>query len=275
MSALVLVLIFVSGLATGVLGSMLGIGGGVLIIPILIIGFSIPVHTAIAASIISVIATSSAAASVYLGNRLTNIRLGMTLEIATTTGGMVGGLTAVLLSSRMLMAIFGTALFGIAAAMWRRPAEETVLEEAQDEGQLGSHYYDPYLKRVVRYRATRLPLGLGVSLLAGILSGLLGIGGGVIKVPTIVLGMKVPMKAAAATSNFMIGVTAVASAYIYYTHRDLDLLVAAPTAMGVFLGSLVGARSAPRIHSAILIRIFAAVLIVLAIEMILRTLGVF
>ncbi len=275
MSILDLLVIFASGIATGVIGAMLGVGGGVFIIPILVIALGIPVRTAIAASIIAVIATSSAAAGIYLGSRLSNIRLGMTLETATTIGGLGGGIIAVSLSQGLLQWLFAGILMLTAAAIWRRAQQRAAVPEAPDEGSLGSHYYDPALQRTVRYRPVRLPVGWGVSLLAGVASGLFGIGGGVIKVPAMVLGMRVPTKAAMATSDFMIGVTAVASAFVYYAHGDLDILIAAPAAMGTFLGSLLGASWAPRVRSRVLSRIFAGLLLVLAVQMGLRALGFF
>jgi len=275
MSTVELGLMLVVGLGTGVFGAMLGIGGGVLIIPILVLGLGIPIHATVAASLVSIIATSSAAASVYLGNRVTNIRLGMALETATAVGGMLGGIVAVSLGRGVLLALFAAVLVATAVSMWRRPEESPAQAQAQDEGHLGSHYHDPYLGRQVRYRVVRFPLGWGIALFAGVLSGLLGIGGGVVKVPTMVLGMGIPVKAAAATSDFMIGVTAVSSAYIYYAHGDLDVLVAAPLAAGAFLGSLAGAHLAPRLRSRVLTNVFAVLLAGVAVEMGLRAVGIF
>ncbi len=275
MSILELLVFFASGTVTGIIGAMLGVGGGVFIIPVLVIALGIPVRTAIAASIIAVIATSSAAAGIYLGSRLSNIRLGMTLETATTIGGLAGGLTAVSLSQGVLQWLFAGVLVLTAVAIWRRAHERAAVPEAADEGPLGSHYYDPALQREVRYRPVRLPVGWGVSLLAGVASGLFGIGGGVIKVPAMVLGMRVPTKAAMATSDFMIGVTAVASAFVYYAHGDLDVLIAAPVAIGTFVGSLLGASWAPRVRGRVLSRVFAGLLLVLAVQMALRASGLF
>jgi len=161
-----------------------------------------------------------------------------------------------------------------AIAMWRRPEEAAAHEESGD-GQLGDRYFDPRLGRWVRYRVRRLPIGLGLSVVAGILSGLLGIGGGVVKVPAMTLGMGVPMKAATATSDFMIGVTAVASAFIYYAHGAVDVLITTPVALGVFFGSLVGARWAPRLATATLGKLIALVLAVAAVLMVLRSTGLY
>ncbi len=264
------------GLVVGVLGAMLGIGGGSLMVPFLTLALGVPIHNAIAASLVAVIATSSAAAAVYLGNRITNLRLGITLETATTVGGMVGGLTAIALSRQLLMLIFSVSLLATAIAMARRPEEEArPVTGERGEGELGGSFYDPSLRRRVRYRVHRLPLGLTLSTGAGFLSGLLGIGGGVIKVPTMVLGMEVPMKAATATSNFMIGVTAVASAYIYYSHGYVDPPITSAVALGVFLGSLAGARWAPHLRSVTLARGLALVLAAVALLMVSRAVGVY
>lgn len=265
-------LIFLTGLGTGVLGALLGIGGGVFLIPVLVLLLRVPMYIAIAASLLSVVATSSAAASVYLKNHLTNVRLGMTLEIATTTGGIVGGLLAVHIGEKILEYLFAGIMIVTAFAMWKRPSREPFSEE-HPQGHLGGEYDDRVLKQRVSYGVERVPLGLGISLAAGALSGLLGIGGGVIKVPAIVLGMRVPLRAATATSDFMIGVTALASAYIYYSRGHMDILVAGPASVGTFLGSVFGAHLATRLHSKILTGIFALILALTAVEMLLRALG--
>ena len=265
-------LIFVTGLCTGVFGALLGIGGGVFLIPVLVLLLHTEMHVAVAASLLSVVATSSAAASVYLKNRLTNVRLGMTLEMATTAGGIAGGLIAVHVGEKILQLLFAGIMVITAIAMWRRPHGHG-LPAAHPQGHLGGEFHDRKLGRVVRYSVEHLPFGLGISLIAGGLSGLLGIGGGVIKVPALVLVMRVPLRAATATSDFMIGVTALASAYIYYSRGQMDLLVAGPASMGTFLGSLVGAHFATRLHSKVLTAIFAAVLALTALEMLLRGLG--
>ncbi len=189
MSLLALLVIFLSGIVTGAIGAMFGAGGDVfIIIPVLVVALGILVRTAIAASIIAVIATPSAAASTCLGNRLSSLRLGMTLETATTIGGLVGGLVANSLSQGLLQWLFAGILALAAAAIWRPPPQSAAVPEATEEGCLGSHYYDPSRQQVVCYHPTRLPLGWSLSLLIGVASGLFGIGGGVIKVPVMVLG---------------------------------------------------------------------------------------
>ncbi|MDN5344584.1 MAG: uncharacterized protein PWQ18_695 [Clostridia bacterium] len=262
------------GFVTGIIGALVGLGGGVLLVPILTLLFQVPIHTAIGASIVAVVATSSASASTYLNSHISNMRLGMTLETATTVGGILGGVTAALLGRQVLSGIFAVALVGTAYSMFKKvkggqPGAETV-----DPGRLGATFYDANLKREVTYRVKSLPLGLFLSFIAGNISGLLGIGGGVIKVPAMVLAMGVPMRAAAATSNFMIGVTAVASAYIYYTRGFVDPLIAAPTAIGVFLGATLSSHLAGRVNSNFLTRLLAIILLFLAVQMALSAAGI-
>lgn len=257
-------LIFILGLAVGGLGSLLGIGGGVMLVPLLIGVFGIPIKTAIGASIISVIATSSAAGAVYVGHGFSHTRLSMVMEIATTLGALAGGLTAVFLSPRWLQAIFGLVLVYVVWSMQRGKREEL---SPSPTGLLDTAYVDPATGDEVHYGIHNLPAGLGASFIAGNVSGLLGIGGGIIKVPIMTLVMGMPMRAAIATSNFMIGVTAATSAVIYYQRGFIDPQIAIPTALGVLLGAQIGSRLGGRVRSATLKRIFQWLLVVFAIEM--------
>lgn len=282
-------ILFISGAGTGVLGAILGIGGGVLLIPILVIGLNLPMHEAVATSIISVIATSTAVASTNVERGTANMRLGMTLEIATALGAISGGLTARLLSSHALEGLFSIALAPTAILMWRGrteaasratnpdlaatappPAERN--EGNHTLGALGASYFDPALRRAVTYRVVKLPLGLAVSFVAGNLSGLLGIGGGVFKVPALHLLCQVPVKAAAATSNFMIGVTAVASAFLYYGNGNVRPALTAAVITGVLVGSVAGSVANQYIGGRAVQRLFALVLIVVAVQMLYRAL---
>jgi len=260
------VLIFVMGILVGGFGSMMGIGGGVLLIPLLTGVFGIPIKTAIGTSIVSVIATSSAAGVVYLGRGLVHTRLAMVLEIATTLGALAGGVTAVLLSPNALAGIFGAALLYVVFSMHRLPREG----HAEDTGLLSATFSDPYTGQLVRYGVRRLRLGMAVSFVAGNLSGLLGIGGGVVKVPAMALVMGVPLRAAIATSNFMIGITAATSAVIYYQHGYLDPSKTIPTALGVLLGAQIGTRLGGRMRTRQLQLLFEALLLVFAVQMFYR-----
>jgi uncharacterized membrane protein YfcA len=259
-----ILLISLIGLIIGSLGSMLGIGGGVLLIPVLTGLLGLPIKTAIGASIVSVIATSSAAGAVYLSRGLTHTRLAMIMEIATTLGALAGGITATLISGNLLSGIFGVVLIYVAYTMGRNKGAE---EDPAPTGVLDSKYVDPQSGEEVQYGVKRFPLGLGASFLAGNISGLLGIGGGVIKVPVMTLLMGIPMRAAVATSNFMIGITAATSAVIYYQHGYIDPRVAAPTALGVLAGAQIGSRLGGKLKNQQLKKIFRWLLVVFAIQM--------
>ncbi len=275
-----LVYIAIIGLMVGGLGSMLGIGGGVLLIPLLTGLLGLPIKTAIGASIVSVIATSSAAGAVYLSRGLTHTRLAMTMEIATTLGALVGGITAILVSPNILSGIFAAVLFYVAYTMGRGQDVEgdptkaanglnsTPAPVRREYTSLNANYQDPKSGKKVSYSIYRLPLGLGASFLAGNISGLLGIGGGVIKVPVMTQIMGMPMRAAVATSNFMIGITAATSAVIYYQRGFVDPRVAIPTALGVLIGAQIGSRLSGKLSNRLLKQIFRWVLLFFALQMI-------
>jgi uncharacterized membrane protein YfcA len=256
--------IFIIGVIVGGLGSMLGIGGGVLLIPLLTGIFGLDIKTAIGASIISVIATSSAAGAVYLERGLTHSRLAMVLEIATTAGALAGGITAVLISSRVLELLFGLVLVFTAYSMRGFRGQGS---EFSTTGLLDTSYRDPLSGELVTYGVHKLPLGMGASFLAGNISGLLGIGGGVIKVPIMNLVMKIPMRASIATSNFMIGVTAAASATVYYQHGYVNPNIAIPTALGVLAGARFGTITGARVRSQRLKQIFQVLLVLFSAQM--------
>jgi uncharacterized membrane protein YfcA len=244
------------GLVAGAVGALTGIGGGLIIIPVLTLLFGIPIHWAIGTSLCCVIATSSGAAASYVEHRLSNIRLGMTLELATTIGAVSGALLAAKLPREVLAILFAALLIYAGGSMVRRslPAEVRVPNAE------------------AAYTIRRLPLGLLGSGGAGVVSGLLGVGGGVIKVPIMYLVMGVPFKVATATSNFMIGVTAAASAFIYYSRGDVRLLITAPTAIGVYLGASLGTHVMRRAPSRWLIRLFSIIVFYFALMMIWKSL---
>ncbi len=261
------VAIFLVGVGAGMLGALLGIGGGVILIPLLTGLIGLPIKTAIGASIISVIATSSAAGAVYVGRGLTHTRLSMTMEIATTLGALVGGFIAVLINPNLLSGIFGLVLLYVAYSL--RGIKKDA-EQVAPTGFLDTSYIDPLTGEPVKYGVRNFPLGMMASFIAGNVSGLLGIGGGVIKVPIMSLVMGLPMRAAIATSNFMIGITAATSAVIYYQHGYIDPSIAIPTALGVLLGAQVGSRVGSRVHSHRLKQIFQILLLLFAAQMLYR-----
>jgi uncharacterized membrane protein YfcA len=262
---LTLLSIFLIAFLVGLLGSMLGIGGGVLIIPLLTILFNVPIKTAIGASIISVIATSSAAGAVYVGRGLTHTKLAMILEIATTLGALAGGITAVLINGRYLFFVFAVVLFYVVYSMRGLARDEG---RSTPTGVLDTAFVDPMTGSTTVYGVHRLPVGLAASFVAGNISGLLGIGGGIVKVPIMSLLMGMPLKAAIATSNFMIGVTAATSAIIYYQHGYIVPGIAVPTALGVLAGAQIGPRIGGRARSDTLKTIFQFILLVFAVQMI-------
>jgi uncharacterized membrane protein YfcA len=245
----------VLGVFAGGVGALTGIGGGLIITPVLTLLFRVPIHQAIGTSLCCVIATSSGAAASYIEHRLTNIRLGMTLELATTIGAVSGALVAGKLPREALAILFAVLLAYAGGTMVRRSLQAGTA--------------DP--DSVAAYTIRRLPAGLFGSAGAGIVSGLLGVGGGPIKVPLMYLVMGVPFKVATATSNFMIGVTAAASAFIYYSRGDVRLLITAPTAIGVFVGASLGTYIMRRAPSRWLVVLFSFIMFYFAVVMILRS----
>ena len=256
--------IFGISVVIGVLGSMLGIGGGVFLIPMLTGIVGLPIKTAIGASIVSVIATSTAAGAVYIGHGITHSRLAMVLEIATTLGALAGGFTAVLISPNILSGIFAVVLLYVAYSMGRGFKAKA---SPTSTGFLVTSYEDPLTGNTVTYGAHNLVGGMLASFLAGNVSGLLGIGGGVIKVPVMNMIMRIPLRAAIATSNFMIGITAATSAIIYYKHGYIDLAVTIPTALGILIGAQAGSRLGGKVRSENLKKIFSVLLVIFSIIM--------
>ncbi len=282
-----LILLVTAGACTGILGALLGTGGGVFLIPVLVLGFDVPMHYAVATSIVSVVATSSAVASTNVERGTANMRLGMTLEIATAAGAILGGLTAAWINPKQLEVLFAAVLLPTAVTMWRgREGELRHAPEVSSEvpavchtttsvmneqiGRLGGRYYDPQLGTEVVYEIRRLWAALTISLVAGNLSGLLGIGGGVFKVPALHLLCNVPIKAAAATSNFMIGVTAAASAFLYFGRGEVRPVLTSAVVLGVLGGSALGIYLVRFIHGKALNRLFAVLLVGVAIQMLYR-----
>lgn len=270
--------LLLTGSAVGVLGAILGTGGGIFLVPALVLVFHIPAHHAIATSIVSTIATSSAAASTNVERGLANMRLGMTLEIATVLGAMSGALTAGWLSEITLLRVFAVALVIVALLLgWKsckgegttiaNPRHKILDEQPNSPGSLGACFYDPAEGKQISYRVWKAPLGFLASLIAGNLSGLLGVGGGFIKVPVIHLVCGVPMKAATATSNFMIGVTAVASAFIYFGRSEVRPALTSAVVLGVLVGSFIGSAISQRIPGRLVQAIFAVLLLPVAWQM--------
>jgi hypothetical protein len=272
-----LLLLVAGGGVAGAFGALLGLGGGVLIVPLLTLGFGLPLREAVGASLVCVIVTSSAAASVYLQRDVANLRLGMTLEMFTASAALAGGLVAFALPDRALALMFAALLLYVAATMARGRGAELGVKPAPDDPEalapapaeapgngLAASLSGP------GYRVRNLGRGVLGSLVAGIVSALFGVGGGIVKVPLMNLAMGVPLRVATATSNLMIGVTASAGGLIYLLRGGIDPYVAAPLAVGVFAGASLASRMADRVDLRLLRVLFVAVLVVTATQMALK-----
>ncbi len=257
----------ISALA-GFLGSLTGLGGGVVVTPVLILLFGVDFHYAIGASLVSVIATSSGAAAAYVREGFSNIRVGMFLEIATTIGALTGAHLTSVIPVADLAVIFGAVLLYSAWHSMRQHGDLPVdrLDPLADKLRLNGAY--PRGGRKVEYQVTHVRTGFGLMYVAGVLSGLLGIGSGAMKVIAMDQFMRIPFKVSTTTSNFMIGVTAAASAGVYLNHGYIRPALAMPVMLGVLLGSLVGARRLAGARTRSLRLVFAAVVAVMAVEMI-------
>ena len=268
--------IFLVSVGAGVIGSLAGVGGGILVIPALTTIFGVDIRLAVGASIVSVIATSSGAASAYVRDRITDMRIGMFLELATTTGAVCGAIVAAYVTASFLFLLLGLVVLLSAAMQVARLREEVPADEPSRLAsalKLSASYPDRRLGREVPYSARRIPLGFAMMWFAGVVSGLLGIGSGVLKVLAMDGAMRLPMKVSSATSNFMIGVTAAASAGIYLSRGDVDPRIAAPVALGVLLGAITGARLLNRVSNRVVRMIFLPVLVAVGLEMIGRAAG--
>jgi uncharacterized membrane protein YfcA len=280
------------GVAAGLFGSLLGLGGGILIVPLLTLVFGLPLITAVGVSLVCVIMTSGAAAGVYLERRVANLRLGMTLELFTAIGALGGALVAFLIPERVIEGVFAFLLAYTAATMARRrdpaPVEDgaAILDDAElpdadpVQDAIAAAEADPepapssedtlFVETLSGpgYHVHRIGPGIAGSLVAGVASALLGIGGGLVKVPVMHVVMGVPLRVATATSNLMVGITASASAIIYLLRGGIDAYATAPTAIGVFIGASVGSRVAHRIDLRVLRLLFVLILLYTAFEMV-------
>jgi len=284
----------VGGFAAGVFGSLLGLGGGILIVPLLTLGFGLDLRSAVGVSLVCVIMTSSAAAGVYLERHTANLRLGMSLELFTAIGALVGGSIAFFIDQRALSVAFAALLAYVAISMARGGGRDT---DEDEEGESDAEHAAHEAVGSARLRASAETAGsatvgtraaflasvagpdyqvrnLGTGIVgatgAGVASALLGIGGGIVKVPLMHLAMGVPLRVATATSNLMIGITAAASGVIYLLRGEIDPYVAGPTAIGVFLGATVGSRLAHRVGLRYLRWLFVVVMLYTASQMLIR-----
>ncbi|MGP8434900.1 sulfite exporter TauE/SafE family protein [Paraburkholderia fungorum] len=274
--------LFAVSLGASALGGLLGMASGIFIVPILTMFGHLDIHIAIGASIVSVIACSCGGAAPFLRGRLTNVRLAVVLETATTLGALSGVLLSGLIPVPVLFFIFAVILLLSAQQMLARRADPvishgTAVPGAQSWGaalRLDSSYPDRALGRDVDYRVQRVPLGLSLMYGAGLISALLGIGSGVLKIPAMDTALRLPIKVSSATSNFMIGVTATASAGAYFLRGDIVAAIAGPVALGSVVGAVLGARVLTRLSGDRLRVLFVLVLAVLAVQMLLEAFGV-
>jgi uncharacterized protein len=263
------ILLAAGSFLAGLLGALTGLGGGVVIVPLLTLGFGVDIRYAIGASLVSVIATSSGAAAAYVREGYSNIRIGMFLEVATTFGAIFGALIATHVPTTAIAIVFGVVLL-FSAYFSVRPHPPDVLSSAPDplatRLKLNGCYPTP--NGLTAYNVHRVPTGFGLMFTAGALSGLLGIGSGALKVLAMDQAMRIPFKVSTTTSNFMIGVTAAASAGIYLTRGYIDPGISMPVMLGVLGGSLLGARVLVKARSRWLRFVFSAVVVVMGLEMI-------
>lgn len=272
-----------ASVGAGLLGSLVGLGGAMILIPMYVIALSIPIKYASGASLVATIATSCGAGSAYVKAKLANARIGIGLLTATTSGALVGTLAAAYIYShnltKLIYLIFGCVMIfsiytQISKAKYEVP-KPLPPDRTTDLFKLYGRYFDPALGREVVYHGVRWHIGWGIMFAAGFLSGLLGIGSGALKVLGMDWAMNLPIKVTTATSNFMIGVTAATSSSMYWILGFIDPVLAAATALGVFLGSLVGGKILPHVKNRVVRLVFMATLAVFGVEMILKGLGIY
>lgn len=273
-----------SAILAGFLGALLGVGGGIFIVPVMVLMFHLPIKIAVAASIVSVIATSNAGGSSYVDQRITNLRLAMFLEIATTVGALSGSILALYLKEWAMMFLFATLLLymGITAFRHRKVDDKRIAsgdyanakpDRLSSFLRLDGSYRDQAAQRTVDYVVTGAPVGSGICYLAGVASGLLGVGGGVIKVSAMNAHMNVPMKAAVGTSKLMIGVTATVSSMLFFLAGLIHFYVVAPVALGTTIGATTGTMIMNRLHSILLKWLLALLMVYLSYGMFTKALA--
>jgi len=273
-----LLILLVASVFIGVIGSMLGIGGGIFLVPIMTLGLGIPISVAAATSLVTIIVTSSTSASRFLRKGFVNVKLGMFLEMFTVSGAIIGAVLVTYLTPQSIEIVFGFVLIYTAFYMWLRKEVECRLSEedpseAGNVGRFDGSISDDKTGKRCRYAVKNVPRGAIASFIAGNLSGLIGVGGGIVKVPVMNLWMGVPIKAATATSNFMIGVTAVASALVYLSNGLIAPVVTSIAAIGIFIGAVIGSRMMIKMAGGTLRLAFALTLIVTAVLMFVRAGG--
>jgi len=259
-----------------IFGSMLGLGGGVFLVPLFTLFFGVDPKVAVGASAVCVVTNSVVGSSVHIRSGFTNIRLAMILQVTTATGAIIGALIALRANANIINFVLGAVLIYAAVSMLnqRRAVIPNAPPDAPDPFGVRGVYIDQAMQQRVEYVPQRVKTGLGVSGAAGVLSGMLGIGGGAIQVPMMNLLMRIPVKAAAGTSSFMVGMTAVATAAVFYSADKIDPRVVIPAMIGVFLGSQIGSQITRRIRTQRLVIIFVLVLAYLGVSLVLKAFGI-
>ncbi len=267
-------LALLAAFGAGTFGALAGIGGGTIVVPLLALGLGVPLHNAIALSLLGVIAGSTMASANFLEAGLVSRRIGLTLLVSTTLGGIIGGFVAGLVDARVLAGLFGVVLVAVALQMLfgREPVEPLTVDEP-GRLEFDATYLEPRTGEEVAYRVRNFGLGSVASVFAGMLSGLLGVGGGIINVPTMNSLMRIPIRVATTTSTYMLGATAVASAVLYFCRGEIEPALAGAVVIGSVLGGRIGARLQHRLPQRALTLLFVAVAAFFAFQMLLRAFG--
>ncbi|MGE0159272.1 MAG: TSUP family transporter [Gemmatimonadales bacterium] len=266
--------VFFAAAGAGALGVQVGLGGGAFLVPLLSGFLAVPMKLAIAAGAVSVVVNSVVGTSTYMRDRIPNVRLALLLELPTLMGAIVGGLLVAIVAADVLRGIFAAVLLGLALRTFTRRQTPHVASGGDDPFGVAGSYHDAATGEDVSYQPQRLSLGAGAGLFGGTLSGLLGLAGGVVTMPVMLTVMRMPVKAAAATSVLMGGFTVSASAYIYYVHGLIDLSIVIPAVIGIQMGSRTGARLSRRLRGVVLERVLAVVLTGLGVVLVLQLLGI-
>ena len=274
-----LLYLFFIGLFAGLIGSVIGIGGGIIIVPFLSLLLKIPIHLAMGTSIIAVLATSLASSIRFFKKDIINVPLGLVMEIPTTAGSIIGSVSVAYLQSDVLFIVFGCFAFACGVLTFIKdkfskdkpsPANTSGNAISAKTSIFDSEYFDESTNRRIYYRPKKVAAGSAVSVFAGLLSGLLSVGGGIIKVPAMNIIMDVPIKVATATSSYMIGITAVVSSIIYFYNGYINLDITIPAVMGVLIGATAGSFAAGRLKSRYIVFIMLIIFTLIGVLMLLR-----
>lgn len=270
-----LLLIFLTSVFAGFVGAMMGVGGGIILVPVLVSQLDVPLRLAVGASMVAVVATSNAASANYIMGGFTNLRLGILLAMVTIVGAIIGVLIGKIAGDRLVTGIFSIVLLFSAWGMYRKTKDQVISPgsggKLETTLMLSGQFTNPNNGLIVRYGVKNIVVGMALMLIAGIASGLLGIGGGIIQVPIMDTIMSIPIKGAVGTSNFMMGLTSAAGSLAFFVMGEIHPLVAGPVTIGVFFGSLLGSKVMPYVKDSKIRHIFVFMLVILALEMAIKT----